>query len=150
MFFSKNTAYSDHLLSIILFFAFFNNTTFGNMLSSKNKIITPSTLIKKKARKFTPIDLAWQRSFADYHHRTLKEEEERNKIIADVKKRKDEMTQLRKLFKEMDDEVTSMVKELKDNENNYGKLSASVEKSTMRWLRCIWKKKNKKEGKTTS
>ena len=41
----------------------------------------------------------------------------------------------------MDDEVTSMVKELKDNVNNYGQSSASVEKSSTRWLKFIQKKK---------
>ena len=45
----------------------------------------------------------------------------------------------------MDDEVTSMVKEIKDDENNYGKSSAYVEKSTMKWLKCT--RNMKKRGK---
>ena len=41
----------------------------------------------------------------------------------------------------MDDEVTSMVKELKDNINDHGQLSASIEKSSTIWLKYIQKKK---------
>ena len=96
------------------------------MLPSKNKIITPSPLSKKKGRRLTPMDITWQRACADCCHMAPEEEEERNKRIADVKKRKDEMSKLRKEFEEMDDEVTSMVKEINEMKNRQS--SASVEK----------------------
>ena len=116
------------------------------MLPSKNKIITPSPLSKKKGRRFTPMDIAWQRACADCCHMTPEEEEERNKRIADIKKRKDEMSKLCKEFEEMDDEVTSMVKEINEMKNRQS--SASVEKIYNEMVKT-YTENEKKRGETS-
>ena len=57
---------------------------------------------RKKGCRLKPLDIAVQRANATCVIVTPKEEEERNKRLADIKKRKDEMIQLWKPVEEMD------------------------------------------------
>ena len=88
------------------------------------------------------MDITWQRACADCCHMAPEEEEERNKRIADVKKRKDEMSKLRKEFEEMDDEVTSMVKEINEMKNRQS--SAYVEKIYNEMVKMYMEKEKKR------
>ena len=63
------------------------------------KNINPSPISRKKGRKMTHLDIAWQKACADCLISTPEEDKERQKIIADIKKRKDEMTKLREQVK---------------------------------------------------
>ena len=114
------------------------------------KIITPSPKSSYKGRRLTPIDIAWQRAVTDSLIMTPEEEEERNKRLADIKKRKDKMYQLRKEVEEMDNEVANMVKEMNRNGNNYALSNASVKDiyDEMVKMQSESEKKDMKQGKT--
>ena len=87
------------------------------MLLSKNQI-TPSPISRKKDRRQTPLDIAWQRACVDSLILTPEEEQEREKRFADIKKRKDEMTKLQEQVKKTDDKIKSMLKDWKNEFEN--------------------------------
>ena len=64
------------------------------MLSPKNEV-TPSPISRKKNCKLMLLDKAWHKACAACLILTPEEEKERQKRIAEIKKRKDEMTKLR-------------------------------------------------------
>ena len=68
------------------------------MLLPKNKI-NPSPISRKKGRRLTPLDIAWQKACANCMILTLEEDKERQKRISDTKKKKDEMTKIREQVK---------------------------------------------------
>ena len=93
------------------------------MLFSKEQDYSLSYLSRKKGCRLTPIDITWQKAYADCLILTPEEDKERQKRIADTKERKNEITKLKEQIKKIDDEVKIILKELKHEFS-----SASIEK----------------------